>query len=622
MVGLEMRRSAEPVDLLGELASNAACRLSKQRAQRQRPGQRASGAAGAVVKRISVAELRARGVDEAFLAPAPCVEDAPVQEKPSDGSVLFVSSKVSAAETAQEVHGARASEPSTTSAAHSFNLGGPGQRATEEAVSGQGSRERHWSSAELQAEYGVGYKLLAGMGYQAGAGRVPLMAVKRQHRAALQDDEAAVLDHSFATSKRPRRARARRSLTQRCDPMIDASASMAEGAVATVEALWAQGAEYEGAASEFQDGSEHEISEDTGSTSDDENDGSLRSAILSEVRQRAGEHMPLAVLVSRPRIRQALADRPECGKRLKSYIQTYIEEHVHECHVRRSLAPGWLKLSSSSSLVSWGEVTRKELVVALRKHGEDQESTDEGGSWHCRDSSSDDQHASSSSKTPLDSAAALEQSQQESQIWSCHSCKEVFPKRVALRAHLQERLIARTTHDPTDLTAPLDAEHRDREALELAARMNNQQQVANRSATGQSADTLVWHCPACRWSCPASHEVSALLVHACSAPAQRVAHQRLIALMAELLIAEPPPPPCPGRRASSSRVVPSRLESWAASTVGIARFFNSLACSSNEGYRQLEAEMLGPLEEDMFSPAVHQESQPSEPQVEEEGIFI
>mmetsp|Transcript_83564 Transcript_83564/g.159406 ORF Transcript_83564/g.159406 Transcript_83564/m.159406 type:complete len:627 (+) Transcript_83564:86-1966(+) len=626
MVGPEVQEHDEPVDILGNLASRAASRLSKQRNQRQRPGQRLGSAAAGAGKRISVAELRARGVDEAFLAPAPCVDAAPVvQETPAGGSaVVFVAGQVTADGQGREPNGQQASDLSSPSAAHSFNLSGAASQCSQhEAVGSRSNPERHWSSAELNAEYGIGYKLLAGMGYQAGAGRVPLAAVKRQYRAALQDDEAAVLDHSFSAKKKPRRKRVHRGSPQRVS-VPDGSESLPD-AVAAVETLWAQGAVHEGAGIEAVSESEMSV-QDSGSFSDDEEDQSLRGLILSEVRQRAAEHIPLAVLATRPRIRRALADRPECGKKLHSYIQTYIQEHVQECHVRRSLAPGWLKLSSSSSMASWGAVTRKEFVVALRK-AEDDDSAEDGGKWDCWESSSDDEPAvrtkALSTMDALLETVVNPQPSQEANIWHCHSCEQTFSRRVALREHVQERLIARTTSNPTDLTAPLDAEHRDREALQLAAKLSRRKQENGQPASEQDVGGLLWHCPACSWTGPA-HEVDALLAHACSAPAQRVAHQRFLSLLAELLIAEPPPPapPCSGRRAATSpEAYAAKLESWAASAAGFTQLFKCLASSSSDGYRQLEAEKLGPLEDDIFG-AAHLELQSSEPFAEEQGIFV
>ena len=47
----------------------------------------------------------------------------------------------------------------------------------------------------MQEEYGKGYKLLVGMGYEGG-GRVPLAAVQRAPRVALQDNEDFALDRT------------------------------------------------------------------------------------------------------------------------------------------------------------------------------------------------------------------------------------------------------------------------------------------------------------------------------------------------------------------------------------------------------------------------------------------
>jgi len=94
-----------------------------------------------------------------------------------------------------------------------------------------------------------------------------------------------------------------------------------------------------------------------------------------------------------------------------------------------------------------------------------------------------------------------------------------------------------------------------------------------------------------------------LLEHVCDAASQRVAHQRLLAVVGELLVQDAPP--APGPPGVSPTVV------WC--SPGLARLFATLVTTATleapdasvalEDYRRLEEELLGPQDEDMFTSA-------------------
>lgn len=188
--------------------------------------------------------------------------------------------------------------------------------------------------------------------------------------------------------------------------------------------------------------------------------------------------------------------------------------------------------------------------------------------------------------------------------WRCHGCGIFFPERAALRDHVLERLIAHTTSDPTDLRARFDPEHHDRAALE---------QAASQSGTGSPL-----RCPVCGWyAADDSPGVGPWLDHVRDAPggtlgapgdavAGQLAHRRLLTLVADLLVQDPPPAHrgCPGAPAWCPRGV-ARL----VGLLAVPRADLEKECGDvGKSYRQLEEQVLGPPEEDIFCAAAGQDA--------------
>mmetsp|Transcript_66550 Transcript_66550/g.124158 ORF Transcript_66550/g.124158 Transcript_66550/m.124158 type:complete len:427 (-) Transcript_66550:134-1414(-) len=144
----------------------------------------------AVSNRISVDELRSRGVCEDFLAPAISIDADPgcpirdsTHEEDSEDGVSFVCAEERSEDELEE---------------------GVGSWRKLEADSYAKGRATKWTETEMNAVYGAGYRLLVKMGYD-GNGEAPLTGVKRHQRVGLQDDEHHALDHVAmkALTKRP-----------------------------------------------------------------------------------------------------------------------------------------------------------------------------------------------------------------------------------------------------------------------------------------------------------------------------------------------------------------------------------------------------------------------------------
>mmetsp|Transcript_85916 Transcript_85916/g.256224 ORF Transcript_85916/g.256224 Transcript_85916/m.256224 type:complete len:580 (+) Transcript_85916:89-1828(+) len=542
-------------------------------------------------RRISAAELRARGVDEAFLAPAQCIDaglEVPADAGQARKAVAFVSGGAAVVDT------------------------GAGEGAKEQMIPhpevGAASRikvEPAWSAGEMHAEYGVGYALLVAMGYQGG-GRVPLAGVKRQERVALQDDEALALDRScpVGTKKRQRSRAVLGGGHCSVPKALSTGKGLGENDMARqLEMSWALDPSEDVAAGTCEqlgiDGDSSPESDDfevaAGAT------GRLQRAILLELRHGRGR-MPLADLVQLPRVQRALSEHPEASNAAQGFLCSFIRSSLPQCSVRQSLAPSLMKLARSCSSLSWDRAARREPVVALRlsgRHGEGRGGGSEA--LQARDSSSDESSGSSQGCGTGESGSGKAAPQAPAGVrpsggppgtggWHCRGCQRSFASRASLREHAVERLCARTTHDPTDLSAHFDPEHRDRDAL---LRLAGSPSLADDlQCPGRVAGCPVtWRCPACNsWRGEPGPGFAMLLQHADLCPAGRVAHGRLLSLIAELLLQEPPPE------------TPAQAGPWRPPR--LRRLLRALAApadAADDEYRLLEEEVLGPQEADMFT---------------------
>merc|ERR1712008_592843 len=190
----------------------------------------------------------------------------------------------------------------------------------------------------------------------------------------------------------------------------------------------------------------------------------------------------------------------------------------------------------------------------------------------------------------------------------CHGCGRVFSQWALLREHVLERLLALTTRDPTNLHAQFDAEHHDRDAIRAAAVAATSAGVreAHGVSSCQSATTVIvpamastWRCPIRGCRCGTFSEFLVMLEHAAEAPTRRAEHQRLLVLVAELLLREAPP------RLHQIDQLPKDKAPWCSK--GLSRLFTHCLSkqpgTTGDEYQQLEEEVLGPTEEDMFGPA-------------------
>lgn len=455
--------------------------------------------------------------------------------------------------------------------------------------------EPEWSAGEMRAEYGVGYALLVAMGYEGG-GRVPLAGVKRQERVALQDDERLALDRScpLGPKRRRRPAPAPRAAEERAALGTLLGRPGGDGElVRELEAQWGLDAPAEmalgtplGLGAVEEEASDDEDFDFAGGAA-----GRLQRAILAELRRRR-RRLPLAELVQRPRVQRALFEHPECGDAAQGFVRAFIQSNLPQCRVRQSLAPALAKLSRSKSLLPWDRASCQEPVVALRGSRQGGRRSGCGTASPASDDSSDESSEPSTPPAPQ-GAGAVEDSPagtpaaapaREEESWRCHGCLQHFVSRALLRQHLSERLCARTTADPTDLSAQFDSEHRDRDALRsLAAELRDEDLGPGGSAGAGSA---CWRCPACGWRSAPGSDFAQLLEHAHLSPGRRVGHQRLLSLLADLLLEEPPP-------AAAGHWRPERLER-------LLRTMAEEGASEGE-YQRLEEQVLGPQEADIFA---------------------
>jgi len=572
-----MSYAADPLGCLAAAAAGTERGRGSRGRGRTRAGMRDLGL------RLSAAELLARGVDAAFLVPAPCVDGTPpaaeLKESRKSGGVAFVSAE------------SRSNEA----------VGSHGQVAGNRQAVGIPARQLDsspaWSPAEMHAEYGRGYAMMAAMGY-TGGGRVPLMSVKRQDRVGLQDDEALVVDRNVAVAKKRRRLtdvqRASASTTVHGQPVPKSDA-----------ALYGKGLSSSSSSRNTSD--EEESDAQPASVQDNR----LRRAIVAEI-QRNGRQVPLAELVQQPRIHRGLVAcfgeglaRQDGGGHLEECAGRFIRHHLPRYHIRRSAAPGWRKLSGSNTAASWQQALRHELVVTLKKRMLPGKGSGENSNWHASSSSSEEAVPVDSESPERQPPGQLGNSPSSKSECRCHSCGRAFSQWASLREHVLERLLAHTTRDPTNLHAQFDAEHHDRDSIRAAAvavTSGGAQEDCGESNC-QSVTTLAstWHCPIRGCRCGTFSDFLVMLEHAAEAPTRRAEHRRLLALVAELLLREPPP------RLHKMEQLPTGKVPWCSK--GLSRLFThclsppEMKGTTADEYQQLEEEVLGPGEEDMFGPA-------------------
>lgn len=234
-----------------------------------------------------MSELRERGVDETFLAPAECVQASvgPAEDAPETQGVRFV--------LRQE---ATTGDSDTTS-------------APRRDVHSGGDQSRQWSLDEMHHEYGIGCKLFMAMGYEGG-GMVPLAAVKRHAQVALQDDEALALDRSFpltgALEKKKKKQRIKGATPGQKSQVPAASAVEAAWAAAVCVGTGLGLGSDSGVGEQVNNSREGEVASEgeTGESDDGSEGGSLRRALLMSLR-RGGGRQTLSALAARPRIRRS-----------------------------------------------------------------------------------------------------------------------------------------------------------------------------------------------------------------------------------------------------------------------------------------------------------------------------
>ncbi|CAK0803733.1 unnamed protein product [Prorocentrum cordatum] len=325
-------------------------------------------------RRLSAAELRARGVDEDFLARAPPVDGAPAAREAALGGGAGL-----------------ARGPA------------PGQRPG----SGQ---QREWSAGEMRREYGRGYELLAKMGY-AGGGMVPLTAVKRQDRVALQDDEERAVDQSCALGKRRRRDRRALAATTLAPDPSDELVGQPPGQASS------------------------------SGTTDDEmpSEPRLRRAILTSLRQCPGGRTQLEELVRKPRVRRALLASGSAagggGRQALRFVGRFVRDSVPSCRIGRSL-PGWKELSAAGSAPGWERAARRGAAVVSLRSG-----PGGAGGALAEGAESEEVGSSSSSEASAGPAGAASTAAQRGALaaaaaWECHGCLRGFPSRRALSEHV------------------------------------------------------------------------------------------------------------------------------------------------------------------------------------------
>lgn len=417
-------------------------------------------------RRLSADDLRRLGVDETFLIQATRLdlEADDVDERNDESGNTYGPCFVIGQSTTHLEFGAVCVQDAS-------------QRTAETCA----ADEPEWSVEKMEAKYGLGYKLLAGMGYQGG-GRLPLAAIKRTARVGLQDDEDIARDPQF-TRKR-RRGPQKREVIVPDDQLV-------EGAVCSQEA-------------------ESDFSSDE---SESDPLARLRCRILQELRTAFDSRLAISALLRRPRIRNLLSGPLKVSIDSQLFLRRFIRQHIPQCRVKRSLACAWRGLSGSKSQGSWARTSSTDFLVAL-------DDNSEGGS-----SSSCSSPESSKDRERFDQEADTLVPEQSGP--TCHGCGFKFTSPQHLRQHLLERLSARTTRDPTNLAAQFDPKHSDREVLDAAS--------AAHCKTPRS-----WRCSVCNWTA-SSLNFTPLLQHAFDEPSRRLKHQRLCEVIAEVLLREVPP---------------------------------------------------------------------------------
>lgn len=412
---------------------------------------------------------------------------------------------------------------------------------TSIAARGRLEQEPEWSAKKLQKQYGLGYALLVRMGYEGG-GRIPLCGVKRQARVGLQDNEDLAMDPVTAKKNKRRRGH------------VSAGLSVC--------------------GTHTHPGKEETLAAEEEEESDGDELPPLAEAILQELRSTPSGYILLNTLSKRAQIRRVLAATPYVGKQMERFLRRYIRTEMQEyCYVSRSTRLAWKSISGSSSTASWSQATRQQTLIRLRV-------SDDLGASCGSTSSSDDCCSRAYSPCVMfsdDKIEELSSGEVPAAANRCHGCGQSFSSRSALREHLAEKLAARTTRDPTDLRAKFDPEHADREILQVAA------------LNSTRSDSRGWICPVCSVHAPC---FLSLLDHATEVPRQRIEHQRVLQVVAEVLAEEPPP---------AFVLKKPQDEKW--SSPGLFRLFNSfpsLPSESNKLYRALEDELLGRQEDDMF----------------------
>lgn len=521
-------------------------------------------------KRISVAELRERGVDEDFLTNVRCIEGdvPPAHDETLDHErVIFVSR--GAATHATLVEGVDA--------------------ANSGSATGVRVHQRAWSVSDMQAEYGVGCKLLVAMGYQGG-GQAPLTSVKRVERAALQDNEALARDTRFSLPTKKRHCS--RTAHAEIDLLIDG-----------------------GRVVDHENGNLQDVENDC-EYQDDEYAGlsgskvrRLRHLVVGEVC-RAGVPVTLDEIAASCRVESVVRGYPDICMDVPGFLQEFVRLRVPECCLKHSAKPGWLKFSGSSSRASWEQVQQRCIVVTLRQPDPGK---NESELWDAQ-SSSEDEAGYQNTPCAFDACdmPGFEREGPAPKVEArCHGCLRKYATEAELRDHLVETFCRPTTRNPTDLEMQFDPNHYDREALSSTSSSWRARQTVE-PAPGVDPG---WRCPVCHPRASFQDFIQ-LLDHARDAPASRVSHRRLLLLIAELLHQEPPPEPqrLPTELAARTAVADARTnggpqhstgvcdhprDAWCSH--GLGRMFEALSTDAPpDEYGQLADRVLGPEEDDIF----------------------
>mmetsp|Transcript_51338 Transcript_51338/g.111420 ORF Transcript_51338/g.111420 Transcript_51338/m.111420 type:complete len:720 (-) Transcript_51338:368-2527(-) len=347
----------------------------------------------ALGKRLSVEDLRARGVDESFLVPeqlatetqflpraiaANVHPDEQAIDKAAMNRVSFISAGI---QGGQRQAGKTKSEEKDIDESASTNdddsdssdgdsssklcdpslteLAARELRGRQEAAgssmnlkapsTGVAARMPELSGLSMESRYGPGYRMLVAMGYQGG-GQVPLSNVKRHAGMALQDDEECAMNEERRQSAKRRRTQQEREEAPNCEALSNSSSN-----------------------------SESEEDEEEEEAAESDPFYRVRKAVLTEVVQSRNQQLPLRALAKSKRVRKALTQHSDrlhvkvVGSRgLEDYVGNFVKASMPSCRLQRKASANW---SKSLRTVSSGSA--EELVVSLREEELWQESDGE-----------------------------------------------------------------------------------------------------------------------------------------------------------------------------------------------------------------------------------------------------